>query len=422
MSLPVTDTPAPQEAPPPAKRWTKRRTIGLVAVVLVLGIGLTAFLLLRAQPAAEARGRERSFTAQAEKGTQTQTVGLTGTLSPQTQANLDFAVSGTVTKVYVAAGDTVSKGDKLARVDDADLQNALKLAKANLTTAEANLDDVEDDGSSAAITSAKAQVRSAKAAVTSAEDDLDSAVLRSTIDGTVASIGLSVGDTVSSGSSAGTGGNSTQGGTGTTSSTSAVVVISTDKWKLDATVGSSDLGSLASGQSVAVTPDGAAEPIEGTVVSVGIVATSSSDGSATFPVVINLEGDHPDLFSGTTASATITIAEYPDVLTVPTLAISTVDQKSVVTRVDGQQSSQVEVTIGRVFGEATEITAGLAEGDTVSISLTMPDSTAATDDEDGTPGGGFPGGGGGFPGAGAGAPPDGGGIPGGNGGGQRGNR
>ncbi|MCW5951681.1 MAG: biotin/lipoyl-binding protein [Propionibacteriaceae bacterium] len=419
MSLPVTDTPATQEAPPRRKkRWTKRRTIGLAALVVVLGIGLTAFLLLRPQTSAQAQDRTRSFTAQAEKGTQTLAVGLTGTLAPQTQANLNFPVSGTVTKVYVAAGDTVKKGDKLARVDDGDLQNALKLAKANLATAEANLDDVEDDGTSAAITAAKAQVRSAKASVTSAQDDLDNAVLRSTIEGTVASVSLSVGDTVTSSGGSGGSGGSTLGSTSSTS-TAQIVVISTDKWKLDGTVGSSDVGSLEAGQAVAVTPDGASQPIDGEVVSVGIVATSSSDGSATFPVEINLTGDHPELFSGTTASATITVAEYPDVLTVPTLAIRTADGASVVTRVDGDQTDQVEVTVGRVFGEATEVTAGLTEGDTVQISFTMPDTTTSTDEEGGMSGGGFPDGGG-FPGGG-GAPPDGGGFPGGNGG-QRGNR
>lgn len=415
MSLPVTDAPTSQEDPPRRKRWTKRRTIGLIAVVALLGIGLTAFLLLRPQGNAEAQNRSRTFTAQAEKSTQTQTVGLTGTLAPQTQANLNFPVAGTVTKVYVAAGDTVKKGDRLARVDDTELQNALKLTKANLATAEANLDDTDDDGSSAAIASAKAQVRSAKAAVTSAEDDLDNAVLRSTIDGTVASVDLSVGDTVSSGSSSASGGSSTQGGSTSTTSSAHVVVISTDAWRLDGTVGSSDLGSLKPGQQVSVIPDGATDPIDATVASIGIVATSSSDGSATFPVVIDLDGTHPDLFSGTTASATITIAEYTDVLTVPTLAVTTADGKSVVTKVNGEQTSQVEVTLGRVFGESTEITAGLDEGDTVQISFAVPESTDSTGEEGGM-GGGFPGGdGGGFPGGG-GAPPDGGGFPGGNGG------
>ncbi|MCA0251846.1 MAG: biotin/lipoyl-binding protein [Actinobacteria bacterium] len=414
MSRPAPDPAAIDESPPPRhKRLTKRRVIGLVAIVAVLGIGLTAFLLLR--PSSQATGieRTRTFSAQAERSTQTQTVTLTGTLAPQTQANLNFSVSGTITKVYVTAGDTVTKGQKLAKIDDADLQNALELAEANLDTAEANLDEVQDnDGSSAAITSAKAQVRSAKASVASAESDLENAVLRSTIAGTVASIDLSVGDTVSSGSSSGS---SSPSASSSTSSSAQVVVISTDEWRVDASTGSSDLVNLKPGQAALVTPDGG-EAIEATVASIGIVSTGTSDGSATFPVVVDLTGEHPDLFSGTNASVTVTVAEYPDVLTVATMAIATQDGRSVVNKVEGDSTTQVEVTVGRVFGDATEITAGLAEGDTVQISFTTPELTQDTGEQGGF-GGGFPGGGGGFP-DGGGAPPAGG-IPGGNGGGNR---
>jgi len=399
MSQPV-PAPSTTSEPPPAPpkrrlRMTRGRWITLVAVTTALLAGTVAWVLLRPQGSAEAQTRSRTFTVKAETSTQTVTVSLTGTLAPRTKSDLDFPVSGTVTKVYVSAGDTVKKGEKLARIDDGDLQNALALAEANLDTARANLEDVEDSGTDAAVTAAEAQVESAKAAVASAEDDLGNAVLRSTIAGTVASIDLSVGDTVS-GSASG----SAQDASAETATAAQVVVISTATWKLDGTVGSSDLGNLEAGQAVAVTPDGASEPIAGTVSSIGIVATSSSDGSATFPVVITLDGEHPELFSGTNASATITVAEYPDVLTVPTVAITTSDGTPVVTRVDGATTSQVGVTVGRVFGESTEITAGLAAGDTVQISVTMPQraDATATDQGGGLFGGGFAGGpGGGVP-------------------------
>lgn len=403
-------------------RMTRRRWIVVAVVVLLAAGGGGVWWFLRPQP--EATAGTRTFTAQAEKSDQTVTVGLSGTLSPKTEADLSFSVSGTVTDVYVSAGDTVTKGQKLARIDDSDLEDALALAKANLKTAQANLDDTESNSSSssASITAAEAQVKSAKAAVTSAEEDLDDAVLRSTIKGTIASIDLSVGDTVGSSSgSSGSGSSSSQMGgttTSTTTSSSSVVVISTNKWKLDGTVGSTDLGSVKAGQSVAITPDGATDALEGTVTSVGIVATSTSDGSATFPVEISISGDHPDLYSGTTADAVITVNEYSDVLTVPTAAITTQDGKSVVNLVDGDSTTVTEVGVGTVFGDATEITSGLSEGDTVQVSFTMPtqsDSSSSSESDSGLFGG-FGGGGGmsGGTGSGMGGPPSGGGgMPGG---------
>lgn len=417
MSQPAPDQESADTGPRRKKRFrmTARRWVAVVVVVLLAAGGGVAWWFLRPQGTAEAR--TRTFTAQAETSDQTETVGLTGTLSPKTQSDLDFSVSGTVTKVWVTAGDTVTKGQRLARIDDSDLQDALAVAKADLETAEANLDDVEDDddSSSAAIAAAEAQVKSARAAATSAREDLDDAVLRSTINGTVASVGISVGDTVGS-SSSGSSSGSSASTTSSTTSSAAVTVIATNKWMLDGTVGSSDLPNLKVGQSVAITPDGASEAIDGEVTSIGIVSTATSDGSATFPVEISISGKHPDLYSGTTADAVITISSYPDVLTVPTAAITTSDGASVVTRVDGDTTETVTVEVGRVFGDATEITSGLSEGDNVQISFTMPTTTSTTDSSEQDGGFGF-GAGGNF--GGGGAPPDGGGMPGGgNGGGQ----
>jgi macrolide-specific efflux system membrane fusion protein len=397
--------------------WKKWLAIGVAAVVVLGGIGVGTFLLLR--PSGNAN-RTFSQDVQATLGDQTMTVSFDGTLAPQKESDVNFSVSGTVTKVYVKAGDKVSKGQKLARIDDTDLQNAVDLAEANLTTAEANLDEVYDDsGSSAAITSAKAQVNSSKAALTSAKEDLKNAVLRSPVDGTVASVSVEVGDTTGSGSSSSSSsGNSSNSGSGSSSAASSssaqVVVISANRWKVSGSVGASDLASLKAGQSVAVTTDATTDQLTGKVTSVGIVATStSSDGTATFPVEVTLSGKHTGLYSGTTATAVITTGNYPDVLTVPTAAITSSDGKTVVTKVTGTTTAVTQVEVGTVFGTYTQITSGLAEGDTVRISFTRPSSTSTSGSQNQSGfGGGFGGLGGGFGGGGA----PGGGAPGGQGG------
>ena len=416
-----TETVEAETAPPERRRFrmSGKKWLWLsVALALMLAAGFGSYLLFRPRTADAAQGMSR--TVEVTKGTQTQSVSLDGTLSPRKSSDVNFTVSGTITKVYVKAGDTVKKNQKLATIDDSDLEDAVDVAEANLTTARTNYSEVVDnDGSSAAIASAKAQVSSAKAALASAEQNLDDAVLRSPIAGTIASVSAEEGDTVSgsgSSSSGSGGGGSSTGGSGSSSSSSSTTssaqfsVISTATWKIEGSVGATDLASIKAGQGVEVTPSGATEAIKGTVASVGIVATSSSsDGTATFPVVINLSGTHKDLYSGTTATAVITTGSYDDVLTVATAAISTSDGKTVVTKVDGTSTSQVEVETGRVFGESTEITSGLSEGDQVQITFTRPSGTS-TSSSDQQQGGGFGGlGGGGFGGSGGGQPPAGGG-------------
>lgn len=149
---------------------TKRRRLRLsgrkwlwlsVAVVVLIAGGVGAYLLMRPGRTNQAQAITR--TVRATLGTQTRTVTVDGTLSPRKQSDVNFAVSGTITRVYVKAGDKVTKNQKLARVDDTELVNAVDLARANLTTAQANYTEVVDnDGSSAAIASANAQVRSAR--------------------------------------------------------------------------------------------------------------------------------------------------------------------------------------------------------------------------------------------------------------------
>jgi macrolide-specific efflux system membrane fusion protein len=369
------------------KKWL---VLGL-AIVVLAGVGVGTWFLLKPKTATIASS---SRTVQATLGTQTMSVAFDGTLSPRKQSNVNFSVSGTVTSVKVKAGQTVTKGQKLAVVDDSDLADAVALAKANLTTARANLSDVyANSGSSAAVTSAKAQVTSAKAALAQANTNLGDAVLRSPISGTVASVSLEDGDTVTGSGSSGSGSGSNSSTT-STASTAQFVVISTSTWKLEGSVGSADLASLKAGQAVAITTDATTDKLTGTVASVGIVATSTSDGAATFPIVINLAGTHKDLYSGTTASAVITIGSYPDVLTVPTAAIRTENSKTVVTKVTGTTTTTTEVTIGKVFGAYTEIKSGLAEGDSVQITFTRPSSTStgSTSNQGGGFGGGFGGG------------------------------
>ncbi|MDR1833501.1 MAG: efflux RND transporter periplasmic adaptor subunit [Propionibacteriaceae bacterium] len=338
-----------------------------LALILLAGGGVAVYNAL--QPAeTEEVPFTLTRTATVERTTLSETVGLDGTLVPATQAELNFAVSGTVTKVYVKVGDVVEKDDKLAKIDDADLQDAVEMAEANLTSAKADYSDALDDGTSAQKKSAKAQVESAKAALATAKSNLKSAVLRSTIAGTVAEVNINKGDSIG-------GSNSSMD----TSSSAAFLVLDPKAWQVEGTVSSADIANVKAGQKATVTIGESQEPVEGEVATVGIVASSSMDGQATFPVTVKLTAENDKLYSGTTATATITTSETPDVLAVATAAVQADGEQMYVTKADG---TKVDITIGKTLGDLTEVTSGLSEGDEVQITMNIPMSTeAATDGE-----------------------------------------
>jgi multidrug resistance efflux pump len=55
-------------------------------------------------------------------------------------SNLNFGVSGTVSKIYVSVGDSVKAGDLLAELDDSSYQFAISSARNNLTKSQTSYD------------------------------------------------------------------------------------------------------------------------------------------------------------------------------------------------------------------------------------------------------------------------------------------
>src|SRR5690606_36712196 len=66
------------------------------------------------------------------------------TITAKIEADLGFPLAGTVAERPVSAGDTVAKGEVLARLDPEDLDAALRAAEAGVTVAEAQLRSATD--------------------------------------------------------------------------------------------------------------------------------------------------------------------------------------------------------------------------------------------------------------------------------------
>jgi hypothetical protein len=215
--------------------------------------------------------------------------------------------------------------------------------------------------------------------------------VKSTIDGTVVTVGLKVGDRVSTGSS---GGNGNSNGGSTDTSSTQFTVVSTNTFVVDAKISSADVEQVKQGMAAEVTATGATEAVAGTVQTVGLVASADDSGAATFPVTIAVTGEQKDIYAGSSATVSIVVEERENVLTVPAMALHTEGDTTYVNKMVNGKAVRTDVKVGATFGPQTEIVSGLEENDQVEVSVAAP-TGGGGGNQNGTGGNVFPGGGGG---------------------------
>ncbi len=141
-----------------------------------------------------------------------------GEVHARYEPELAFRIGGKVTERLVEAGDRVSKGQPLAKLDPQDVRLQLEGIRAQVAAAEANLRVAQAehqryktlmdrqlvsrsqfDASENAFRSAQARLKQARAEFDVANNQVDYAVLRATHDGVVAQRRIEVGQVVAAG-------------------------------------------------------------------------------------------------------------------------------------------------------------------------------------------------------------------------------
>jgi multidrug efflux pump subunit AcrA (membrane-fusion protein) len=394
-------------AEPPPSYWRRNRWPLVAVGVVVVAAAIALPLWLTSSSAAPVGFSVTTVTVPVTTGTIQQTVTSSGTIQPASQTTLNFAVSGTVTAVNVKAGQTVTAGQTLATVDTTALTDQVNAAQAQLTAANDRLaSDEANNASTSQIDSDQSSITSAESSLSTAQTNLSDASLTSTISGTVASVNLTVGQQVSgTGTGSGTGGNGSNGTGSTGSSSGEIVVIGTNSYIVNTTVDDTQIGQIADGDQVVITPSsssrsgGTTATVYGTVGSTSLIGSQSSNVT-TFPVVINVTGDPAGLYAGASADVSIIVKQLNNVTEVPTQAISyNTSGQAYVTEVVNGAHVVKDVTVGAAQNGETQIISGVAPGAKVlerQIKFNAPGG--GTGGLFGGNGGtrGFPGGGGGF--------------------------
>jgi multidrug efflux pump subunit AcrA (membrane-fusion protein) len=141
-----------------------------VLAALVLGTAVLGGTLVYAQ-AGKVTTTYR--TALVTYGTITQSIGMAGNLTPTSEADLNFASTGTVQTVYVQVGQSVGAGTPLGTLDSNLLSAQLGQAQATLASAQAKLaQDKAGPTSAQTLTSAQNSVNSALVSMNNAQTSL----------------------------------------------------------------------------------------------------------------------------------------------------------------------------------------------------------------------------------------------------------
>lgn len=216
----------------------------------------------------------------------------------------------------------------------------------------------------------QAEIELARARVAVAQAELSMAALTSPITGRVGAIALAPGDQV-----------------GAASDTAVVTVLGDGGHVVELTVGLAVVDTVEAGQPAEVTVASTDEVLAGTVGSVGVLDVSDS-GDPEYTAVVTLDPTDAPLFDGAAAQVRITVGTGDATLTVPTSAVRTTGGLTTVAVLSDADAVEVEVEVGAVGAERTEILSGLSAGDVVVLAdLAAP----VTQDDDGSTGSGLTG-------------------------------
>lgn len=322
-----------------------RKAAPVVGLLLLAGLAALYF-------SGRSSDQPNYATTPVQRGDLRVTVAATGNLQPTNEVEVGSELSGLVTEVNVDNNDRVTRGQVLARIDTARLQDSIAQSRASLQSAIANVAQAEATAqqtraslarfdevhalsggkvpSAAELDTARAEyaravagVRTAEAGVAQARAQLSSdqtqfskALILSPVTGVVLSRQIDPGQTVAASFNA-----------------PVLFLIAEDlsAMQLEVKVDEADVGQVAAGQSATFQVDafpGRTFPAQVQRVDVGANAgtgsTTSSNASNTvvsYTAVLTVDNKDSTLRPGMTATAEIVTSERRDVLLVPNAAL-----------------------------------------------------------------------------------------------------
>lgn len=274
-----------------------------------------------------------------------------GLIESQENILVSAKAMGVVTSVYVTEGQTVTKGQTLAVLDNAITLRSIEEVKANMELVntiyekQKNLWD-QKIGTEVQYLQAKNNKESLEKRLATLEEQLDMSRIKSPINGTVDAVNIKIGENAAPGAP-------------------AFRVVNTNSLKVKANVSEAYITSLTKGNTARIEFPDLNKKIEAKVTFVG---RNIDALSRTFPIEIDLPSS-ADLRPSMTAVLRIVYQTNSNSICVPVNIVQEINGEKVVyiQEQDGNQlvARRKVIELGGVFDNLAEVKSGLKAGDKI---------------------------------------------------------
>jgi HlyD family secretion protein len=352
-------------------------------------------------------------TATVTRGNLLISVSVSGNLEMPHKMDLSFGTTGMVEEILVEEGDSVVKGQMLARLDAGSLESvvetrridykiaeyklmqtvyphylstietdlpgawlALEEAQSSLEEAqrlleegkveearvllgmvEASLDKAQRKSQSRpwalplSVKLMELEVDCAKIALDMAEADLAEAMITAPFDGLVTDININEGQQLST----------------MTYANAAICLVDPSEIEMSGVIDEIDIAKVKLGQEAIISLDALPDKeVKGKLTFISQIGTVQA-GVVSYKATITLENPDEELRDGMSATAEIVIDRRDNVLLIPNRAIQGTWDSPWAEVVTGEQTEQRQVTLGSSDGVNTEVLSGLEEGEMVVL-------------------------------------------------------
>lgn len=321
------------------RRKRIKSLIGWLVVFFIVALVLFWFLKMKKESEAQIAALQNAnsnIEYTATKSRYVKSIDISGNVVAYDKQEANFRSSGAVTGVFVKVGDTVTKGQVLATIDDSSQQS--------------NLQDIENQIAEARISGSVRQLELLELKKKNAEEQLSYTTLTANFDGIVSKVSVAENDYVAAG-------------------TTVITVIDVSRLKTTVEIDEIDMQYIEEGQTATLSFDSLpGQSVEAYVSYIPMEGRYTTQGIGVVDVEMIIENPPSGLRTGYTFTGSIDMEQDVEMLLIPSSSVSTErGGKTFVTvkKADGSTEKRT-VTVSYLGEGYSQVLSGLSEGETVT--------------------------------------------------------